>query len=158
MCKNAFRRLSSPAGWHLHVWWEAGGEVGQRDGWAVGLQHPCTQLVAAETVSASSLRPGGAHRPCGGAARWRRRHADLLWLLARLQLHQQSSGVQHQWVDLLTLPFLCVCLIAFYWQQSNTGDSGIDPRTWIFTHLFNAHLLHFHSYVFFYFLLISNFV
>lgn len=46
---------------------------------------------------------------------------------------------------------VCVCLIAFYWQQSNTGDSVIDPRTLIFTHVFNAHLLRFHSYVFFFY-------
>lgn len=89
--------LFSPlAGRPLHVRREAGGEVGQRDGRDVGVQHPQAHLVAAETDPASSLRPGGAHGPRGGAGRRRAGDADLLWLLADLQLRQQSPGVQHQ--------------------------------------------------------------
>lgn len=83
-------------GRHLHVRWEAGGEISQRDGRDVGVQHPQTHLVAAATSPASSLRPGGAHGSRGGAGRRRAGDADHLWLLAGLQLHQQSSGVQHQ--------------------------------------------------------------
>ncbi|KAI3362821.1 hypothetical protein L3Q82_001870 [Scortum barcoo] len=49
-----------------------------------------------KTSPASPLRPGGAHGPRGGAGRRRAGDADLLRLLADLQLHQQSSGVQHQ--------------------------------------------------------------
>lgn len=43
----------------------------------------------------------------------------------------------------------CVCLIAFYWQDSNTGLEFIDPRTLIFTHRFNRHWLRFHWYLFY---------
>lgn len=119
-------RLLSRAGWHLHVWREAGGEVGQRDGRAVGVQHPQAHLVATETSPASSPRPGGPHRPRGGVSRRRAGDADLLRLLSDLQLHQQSSGVQHPWVHLLTLlPSIVfppvIVLIVFYWWKSNAG-------------------------------------
>jgi len=86
------------AGRHLHVRREAGGPVGQRDGRAVGVQRPAARLVAADAGPAPSLRPGGPQRPRGGAGRRRAGDARLLRLLADLQLHQQSPGVQLQWV------------------------------------------------------------
>lgn len=91
-------------GWDLHVWRETGRRPGERDWRAVGVQRAKSDVAKEKPCGGpacpdSDLRCGGSFGTLHPARRGQRDYAGHIWLLPHLQLHQQCSGVQPEWVS-----------------------------------------------------------